>query len=80
MASSASLSAALEKLAQAVDTAEEALAAGAASDAGADVAQLESTLAELRRDHAGLKTVADDVTRRLDNAIEQVEAILSGRN
>ena len=84
MAGSTPLSEALESLTQAVDAAEAAVAAAEASMAGAAADKGESdaaqaALADLKREHASLRTVADDVTRRLDGAIEQVEAILSGR-
>jgi hypothetical protein len=84
MTCSGSLSAALAALDQAVDAAEAAAEARgqATKDQGVgakDSAALEAALSDLRRDHASLKSVANDVTRRLDGAIEQVEAILAGR-
>jgi len=79
------LEAALIKLTDSIAEAESAIEArqgdeGGAAAASAETAALESTLTELRRDHAALKSVAGDVTRRLDVAIEQVEAILAGRD
>ena len=81
MTTSGPLATALDKLAQAVEVAE-AAAAERARDATAapDTAALEAALADLRRDHSSLKTVTDDVARRLDGAIERVEAILEGRS
>ena len=84
MTSSAPLAVALNKLAGAINAAEAAVAAhgqenAAGRQASTDSAPLEAAMAELRRDHANLKSVADDVANRLDGAIEQVEAILSGR-
>lgn len=83
MTTSGPLAAALDKLADAVAAAEAAAtaraeASQAASVEATDSAALEAALADLRRDHASLKSVADDVTRRLDGAIEQVESILAG--
>lgn len=84
MTSTGSLAAAVDKLAEAVDAAEAAAASleRAAADAAlhsAAAAKADSDMSDLRRDHAGLKSVAGDVSRRLDGAIEQVEAILAGR-
>lgn len=84
MTTSGPLATALDKLTNAVEAAEAAAAARAEAQAATgrqaqDIAAAEATLADVRRDHAGLKTVAEDVTRRLDGAIEQVEAILAGR-
>ena len=81
MTTSGPLATALDKLAQAVEVAE-AAAAERARDAAAapDASALEAALADLRRDHSSLKTVTDDVARRLDGAIERVEAILEGRS
>lgn len=79
------LDTALIKLTQSIADAESVMEARRRDDAGAaaasaETAALETTLTELRRDHAALKSVAGDVTRRLDAAIEQVEAILAGRD
>jgi hypothetical protein len=83
MTSSSQLQAALEALENAVDAAEAAAAARiAASNAETGAAQdsdLDSALAALQREHEGLKSVTGDVSRRLDGAIQQVEAILTGR-
>ena len=84
MTSSGSLSAALSALANAVDAAETAAEARSQAvqvqgSAAKDSAALEAALSDLRRDHASLKSVANDVTRRLDGAIGQVEAILAYR-
>lgn len=79
------LDTALSKLNDAVADAESAMTARSDESAqGADaqnqIEALEAAVAELRRDQATLKSVAGDVTRRLDVAIEQVEAILAGRD
>lgn len=79
------LDTALIKLTESIAEAEAAMetrrrAEDGAAAASAETAALETTLTELRRDHAALKAVAGDVTRRLDAAIEQVEAILAGRD
>ncbi len=84
MTSTGQFSAALDKLAAAIDAAESAAAArgreaAAAVSAQKDSAAQEAALADLRRDHANLKAMTDDVARRIDGAIEQVEAILAGR-
>ncbi|MEQ9121977.1 MAG: hypothetical protein RIM80_05365 [Alphaproteobacteria bacterium] len=81
MTSDGLLAAAVAKLTDAVAAAESAAAArndGAGAGAAESV-ELRAALDDLRREHAGLKSVAADVTRRLDGAIGQVEAILSGR-
>lgn len=81
MTTSGPLATALDKLAQAVEVAEAAAAERARDAATApDASALEAALADLRRDHSSLKTVTDDVARRLDGAIERVEAILEGRS
>jgi len=79
------LDAALIKLTDSIAAAESAIEVRQRVDAGAAAASaetvaLESKLTELRREHAALKSVAGDVTRRLDAAIAQVEAILAGRD
>ena len=84
MAGATPLAEALESLTKAVDAAEAAVADVEASRAAAAAGLRESDaadaeLTELKREHANLRTVADDVTRRLDSAIDQVEAILSGK-
>jgi hypothetical protein len=84
MTPSGSLSTALTALAKAVDAAEAAAEARSQATqeqgvAAKDSAALEAALSDLRRDHASLKSVANDVTRRLDGAIDQVESILAGR-
>jgi len=81
MTSDGLLAAAVAKLTDAVAAAETAVAARDDDVGGvaAESAELRAALDDLRREHAGLKSVAADVTRRLDGAIGQVEAILSGR-
>lgn len=79
------LDTALSKLTDAIADAESAAASRrddsvASARAQNQIDTLEAALAELRRDQATLKSVAGDVTRRLDVAIEQVEAILAGRD
>lgn len=84
MSSTGPLADALAKLTQAVDAAESAVedrARASAADAATrkDSTKLESEFGALKRDHAALKAVADDVAGRLDGAIGQVESILAGR-
>jgi len=83
MTSPSPIANAVDKLAAAISAAEAAVDARArdaqAGGGAAESQELEAALASLRREHASLKAVADDVARRLDNAIEQVESILSGR-